>query len=118
VNPLPPDFDLAPLAGQELGQVCLDQYQIQLHFDSSHIQGSGKVSLELDGTTTELFHGTWRTSLGLDQLVGTKVVSWSRRSAHIFSLHFDSGAALVFESEVGPYEDFTVSIGNGAFWIL
>lgn len=118
MNPLPPDFDLAPIVGQELSQVCLDPYSIQLHFDGSHIQGGGKVSLELNGGATELFHGTWRTSSGLALLVGTRVVSWTRRSAHEFSLNFESGAALVFETEMGPIEDFTILAGGDSFWVI
>jgi len=118
VNVLPTDFDLSPLVGQELGQICLDQYQIQLHFNGCHIQGSGKVSLERTGATVELFHGRWKTSAGLEQLVGTPVMSWTRRSPNHFALTFATGTALLFETVEGPLEDFTVSIANEAFWVL
>ena len=118
MNVLPADFDLSPLVGQELSQVCLDQYQIQLHFNRCHIQGGGKVSLERTGANVELFHGTWRTSAGLEHLVGTPVTSWTRRSPNHFTLTFASGSALVFETVEGPLEDFTVSIANDAFWVL
>lgn len=122
MNPLPADFDLAPLIGAKLLQVCLGQYQIQLHFEKTdltcHIEGGGKVSLEANGQLSELFHRAWKDSRGLERFVGMQVTSWSRRSDHHFVLVFTSEAALVFETKEGPYEDFTVMLGEKAFWVL
>jgi hypothetical protein len=118
MHSLPDDFDVSPLLGTEFRQICLDRYQIQLHFENSSIQGGGKVCLELDGQSTEIFHETWKTGRGLEMLIGTQVVSWARRSDHQFSLTFSSGAALVFEVEEGPYEDFMVKLGNQALWVV
>lgn len=118
MNRLPAEFDLSPLVGQHLRQVCLDQYQIQLHFDGCHIQGAGKVSLELNGETIELFRDTWNTSSGLEHLVGTPVTSWDRRSPNHFVLTFASGAGLLFETVERALEDFTVSLANGVYWVL
>lgn len=122
MNPLPLDFDLSPLVGAELQQVCIDQYQVQLHFEGPsffcHIQGGGKLALEQAGQSSVLFHGTWKSSAGLELLVGMPVRSWQVRGPHQFALSFPSEAVLVFETRVGPHEDFTVQVGNEAFWVL
>lgn len=125
VNLIPDDFDLTPLVGAELLQVCLGEYQIQLQFEkpdlSCHIEGGGKVSLESGDRSSELFHGKWTTSHGLEQLVGMPLTAWSRRSPNQFTLTFTSGAVLVFETQESQYEDFTVQLGpmgEGPFWVL
>jgi hypothetical protein len=122
VNPLPADFDLSLLVGTELQQVCIDQYQVQLHFEapglSCHIQGGGKLLLENGSKSLLLFHGTWHSSAGLERLVGQSVNSWCAHGSHQFRLQFQSGTELAFETQSGPHEDFTIHLGNEAFWVL
>ena len=121
MNAIPATFDLTPLVGGQLQHVCIDQYQVQLHFEkgglSCHIQGGGKLVLEIGGQALELFHGTWRNSHGLERLVGESVTAWCTRSQLTFSVSFASGAVLVFACHEGPHEDFTVHIGDD-FWVL
>ena len=118
MNRIPHEFDLAGMVGQPLSQVCIDQYQVQLSFTNARIQGGGALSLETDGVPTKLFDGAWLTSQGLEVLIGEAVAAWSRRDDFHFTLKFQSGVELVFRTQEGPYEDFTVHLANDAFWVL
>lgn len=122
MNSIPADFDLSPLIGAELMQVCLGQYQVQLQFEkvdlSCHIEGGGKLSIESEGNSSELFHKTWRSSHGLERLVGMSISAWSRRDSYHFTVTFTSEEVLVFETHEGPHEDFTVLLGEIGFWVL
>jgi hypothetical protein len=110
---LPADFDLSPLVGRGLVQVRLDQFQVQLLFDPDHISVEGKLTLESPKSApVELFNDGWKTSNGLEQLVGQEVTAWSRRGSHSFQIAFSSGAVLVFEGEDGPFEDIVIMVGN------
>ncbi len=55
MNQLPADFDLSQYVGEQLGQICVDQYQVQLKFDTFSIQGGGKLETEIDGTLLKVF---------------------------------------------------------------
>ena len=118
MNRIPEDFDLSAFTGEDLSQIRIDQHQIQLHFDSLSIQGGGKVLLEKSGDSKKLFSGSWLTTCGLDALIGSKVVGWQRRSDFQFSLSFSCETTLVFVTQEGPYEDFTILVGEREFYVL
>jgi len=118
VHPLPPDFDLGPIIGSQLTQICVDEFQIQLHFENGHIQGGGKVCLSSNGKIVELFHEQWKTCSGLEAVIGSQAVNWSTNGSHEFSIQFSSEATLVFAVQEGQYEDFTVQVGDGGLWVL
>lgn len=118
MNRIPKNFDLSPLTGEVLSQVCIDQHQIQLHFDNLSIQGGGQVLLEKSGGSKQLFSGSWITTCGLDVLIGSKVVGWERRDDFHFGLLFSCDATLVFVTQEGSYEDFTILMGEREFYVL
>jgi len=118
MNRIPEDFDLSAFVGEDLSQIRIDQHQIQLHFDNISIQGGGQVLLEKSGDSTQLFSSSWLTTCGLDTLIGSKVVGWQRRDDFHFCLLFSCGATLVFVTQEGPYEDFTILMGEGEFYFL
>ncbi|PHR66986.1 MAG: hypothetical protein COA55_08475 [Alcanivorax sp.] len=49
MNRIPDDFDLSAVEGEELSQICIDQYQVQLNFDGASIVGGGELLLEKNG---------------------------------------------------------------------
>ncbi len=118
MNCLPTDFDLSSIVGEKLGQICIDEFQIQLRFDSGDIQGGGSVTLENGSDRNEIFHEVWKSSAGLEALIGSRVDSWEKRGDFEFALHFDSGRTLVFRSRESQVEDFTINLFNKAFWVL
>ena len=118
MNRIPEDFDLSALTGEDLSQIRIDQHQIQLHFDKVSIQGGGQVLLEKSGASKKLFSGSWLTTCGLDALIGSKVVGWERRDDFHFCLSFSCETTLVFVTQEGPYEDFTILMGEGEFYVL
>ncbi len=118
MHPLPPDFDLSPIVGSQLTQICVDEFQIQLHFENGHIQGSGKVCLGSSGQNIELFHEKWKACSGLEAVIGSQVVSWATNGSHEFSIQLGSETSLSFTVTEGQYEDFTVQVGEGGLWVL
>ncbi len=108
MNPLPADFDLSQYVGEQLGQICVGQYQVQLKFDSFSIEGGGKLDTEIDGTLIQAFKETWKTTAGLERFIGGTIRSWQRRSDNCFSIDFEEQISLIFHTENGQYEDFTI----------
>ncbi|MGJ3255029.1 MAG: hypothetical protein ACFE0K_01765 [Alcanivorax sp.] len=118
MNRIPDDFNLSVLTGRELSQLCIDQYQIQLHFDGATIQGGGEVLLEKGGVSKKMFSGSWITTCGLDVLIGSKVAGWERRDDFHFGLSFSCDATMVFVTQEGPCEDFTILLEGNGFYVL
>lgn len=118
MNRIPDDFDLSAVEGEELSQICIDQYQVQLNFDGSSIVGGGELLLEKNGVSKHLFSTSWITTCGLEDLIGSKVVGWGKRDDFHFFLSFSCDTVLVFVTQEGPHEDFTVQIWEGEFYVL
>lgn len=113
------DFDLSELVGQQLNQLCIGPFDIQLHFDDGWtIRGQGKVSGVIESRREVWFHGEWNTTLYLPHVVGKDVIDWKKNGDFEFELEFLGGAKLAFETTESQYEDFIIELPNGALLVL
>ena len=118
MNRIPEDFDLNAIEGCELSQICIDKYQVQLNFDGASIVGGGEVLLEKNGVSKRIFSGSWITACGLEDLIGSRVVGWGKRDDFHFFLSFSCDTTLVFVTQEGPCEDFTILMWEGEVNVL
>jgi hypothetical protein len=118
MHQLPIDFSLDHFIGLQITQICIDNMGIQIHIDDENISGSGAVSLTINSDTTEIFHLEWKTTSGLESVIGATVEKWTKNSELEFCLSLSSDVKLSFKSQKGPYEDFTISDGSGGLWVL
>jgi hypothetical protein len=108
---VPADFDLSPLCGQELAQIRLGRFNLQLCFDQEHrIACEGTVIAVTNGGSVEVFsrESGWKDASVLPDLVGRTVIGWKREGSHEFSISLSGETKLRFQSSDGPYEDSVI----------
>lgn len=118
MNSLPPDFNLNHFVGSKVNQICIDEFQIQILFDEGNISGGGSVKLIDNEDIIEVFNEKWITTSGLESVIGSTIEKWGKLGECEFYLVLEGGVELLFTTEIGPYEDFTVSMEYGDMWIL
>jgi hypothetical protein len=112
---VPMDLDLAFLHGAEVIQVCLGQYQVQLHFAptaSIFIQGGWELR---DATATQISCPQYGPSPRFDplhQLLGRRVVSTEVMPPKWFGLQFDGGENLRVFDDSKEFESFQIEPGG------
>jgi len=99
--------------GQELNQICLGRFQIQLHFS-----GAGSISLEgrwelRDGAghivDRAQKHET-REVYRIHRLIDVPVARFSIDPPRSFTLFFDNGLALAIFDDSEHYESFSIKV--------
>lgn len=110
---VPADLPIQAFVGQELNQICLGRFQIQLHF-----AGVGSISVEgrweLRDAAADIVdraeaHET-RKSYRIHQLIDIPVARCSIDPPRSFTLFFDNGLALTVLDDSEQYESFSIKV--------
>lgn len=106
MHPFPPTADLQFLIGEELGQVALDPYSLQFHFDSGcHITVEGRIEHVDENGQVHPHNCQERSGAGiyLHNLLQHRIESLDAQP-YCLSLVFENGAILRIFSDNGQYE--------------
>lgn len=112
---VPEDLDLSDFVGGVLSQICLDQYQVELHFypdGSIFMEGHWKL-LDKDGRVVDQWeeHAS-REVYRIHRCLGSAVMDFAVNAPESFDLVFDNGDVLrVFDSSKES-ESFTIQPGD------
>jgi hypothetical protein len=109
--PIPPDFPLADLVGQEVTQVCIGLGQVQIHFyKQSQLDAPNKWNAGARVEAESAF------SLGKPGLVphrvGQSVTSARREPGNELQLLFSEGWALVLHTDQQGFESYHLHVGG------
>ncbi|MCC2672621.1 MAG: hypothetical protein K0Q72_5093 [Armatimonadetes bacterium] len=112
---VPEDLDLRFLRGARLIQVCLGEYEIQLHFHpvgSISVEGDWDL-LDVGGQQLDRRYAEGpRPPFQLHRLLGQQVVGSEVAAPEWFALRFEHGDVLrVFDRSV-EYESFSIQPGD------
>ena len=55
MHAVPANLDLGRLIGQDLTQICIGKFCMELYFDNDQIECEGTVMADIGGTTTLIF---------------------------------------------------------------
>ena len=110
---VPADLPIQPFVGQELIQICLGRFQIQLHFS-----GAGSISVE---GRWELRDGAGdivdrakdhenRESYRIHRLIDVAVDRFSIDPPRSFMLFFKNDLALTVFDDSEQYESFSIKV--------
>lgn len=110
---VPTDLPIQPFVGQDLNQICLTRFQIQLHFS-----GAGSIGVEggweiRDGTGNLLDSAEpheSRESYRIHRLIDVPVAGFSIDPPRSFTLSFANGLALTVFDDSEQYESFSVTV--------
>jgi hypothetical protein len=129
---VPANLDLWRLIGQDLTQICIGKFDMQLYFarpttdfpttPNDQIYCGGTVLADVGGLTTLIFdthpgllvgatteeRSAWRDASILPSIVGETVTDWRVEGSHEFSITLSNGTKLRFQSHDSPYEDFVI----------
>ena len=112
---VPANLDLSPFQGASLVQVCLGEFQMQLHFrldDQPLLEVSIEGDWELRGVDDELVDAGSPRPIGegceLHAMLGRVITSTSVSAPRSFALRFESGHDLHVYDSSDEYE--TISI--------
>jgi len=109
MGPVPPDLNLGHLVGVQLNQICIGPYDLQFRFGDFVIACQGKVVVEADGQSVQVFDGeTWGDARLLTKVSGQDAKAWAIEASHEFSVTLSGGAKLRFISTDCPYEEFVI----------
>jgi hypothetical protein len=106
MHPFPASAELQFLVGEELGQVCLDPFSLQFHFDSRrHITVEGRIEHIDEAGVVHPHNCQVRNGapICLHQLLQHKIASIDVQP-FCLALIFDTGAILRIFTDEGPYE--------------
>ncbi len=114
MHPFPEASELQFLVGEELNQICLGRWQINLNFGSVYIAVEGDLDhVDKAGTVRRYNTDESRLSpLFLHQLLGQKVRMLEVEPFRL-TLAFKEGDILRILSDEGPYECGQISDENG-----
>jgi hypothetical protein len=110
---VPADLPIQPFVGQELNQICVGRFQINLHFS-----GAGSISVEggweLRDKTGDIVdraegHET-REGYRIHRLIDVPVVRFSIDPPRSFTLYFKTGLALTVFDNSEQYESFSIAV--------
>jgi len=108
---VPEDLPLQPFVGQELNQICLGRFQLQLHWASV-----GSIFVEARWelrdaagvvVDTEQDHEA-RDAYRIHRIIDLKTTGFEIDPPRAFSLLFESGFRLTVFDETPQYESFSV----------
>ena len=110
MGPVPDTFTLDRFVGQQLQEVGVGEFVLNLRFHHpDSITCEGELILREVGQVDVTLFGDELGDLGaLRRIVGKTVTAWKIESSHCFSISFDDGVSLLFTSRDHPYEDFVV----------
>lgn len=110
MRPIPDGFDLSWLIGQELAQLRIGAWQLQLLFNTKgQIDCEGVVVIEGESSSQIVItKDGWGDLSALRGLVGQKVENWKIEGSHEFSISLSGGIKIRFQSQTSPYEDFVI----------
>jgi hypothetical protein len=139
MHAVPANLDLGRLIGQDLTQICIGKFYMQIYFarptadfpttPSDEIECEGTVMADFGGLTTLIFDAhpgllvgatpedaiAWRDASILPSVVGETVTDWRVEGSHEFSITLSNGTKLRFQSHDSPYEDFVIFGGE---WVI
>jgi hypothetical protein len=109
--------DFSFLVGKMVEQVCLGQYQTQIHLDDAYLSIEGKHTLLRAEDHTEI---TWERdrfpSDGVSQLLGQTLSEVSVNEGGPVEFRFSQGDRLLIFDDSPQYESFQIRCGN--LWIV
>ena len=110
---VPADLPIQAFVGQELNQICLGRFQIQLHFS-----GRGSISIEggweLRDAAADIVdraeeHDTQK-SYRIHRLIDSSVARCSIDPPRSFTLLFENGLTLTVFDDSEKYEAFSIVV--------
>jgi hypothetical protein len=111
---VPSDLELSFLHGSVLIQLCLGQFQVQLHFQpvgSISVEGEWEL-LDPNGVRIDNALDWPRPPFQLHRLLGCRVIASEVQAPRWFSLRFESGEVLRIFDDSEQYESFSIQPGN------
>ena len=110
MRPVPTNLDLSALIGQEITQLRIGAWQLQILFESEQkISCEGTVIVDAgECSRPVLTKNGWGDFSALRGLVGSKVETWKVEGSHEFSITLGGGTKIHFRSTTGPHEDFVI----------
>jgi hypothetical protein len=110
---LPTTTDLSFLVGKSVEQVCLGQYQTQVHLEHASISIECKhVLVTTDENRKILWERTGFPSHGISQLLGQTVLQALVIDEGILELSFSRGDRLLLFDDSDQYESFQINSGS------
>ena len=114
---VPADLPIQPFVGQELNEICVGRFQIQLHFS-----GAGRISVEggwelRDGAgdiVDRAAEPESRESYRIHRLLDVAVTRFSIDPPRSFTLFFNNGLALTVFDDSEQYESFAINVDGQA----
>ena len=110
---VPKDLPVDALVGQTLDQICMSQFQVQLHLgDTVSIGIEGHwVLLDPEGNVVDqCLEPQEREVFRLHLLLGSSVTGCTVDAPESFTLVFEHGYQLTVHDDSSQYESFTLSI--------
>ncbi len=112
---VPENLDLSDFVGCVLGQICLDQYQVELHFypdGSFFVEGKWELT-DGDGKIVDRWeeHAT-REVYRLHRCLGSAVMDYSIDAPKSLCLNFDNGLNLRIFDSSKESESFNIQPGD------
>ena|SRR5258708_4425785 len=110
---LPKETDLSFLLGKTVEQVCLGQFQTQVHLNAASISIEGKHALILAEENREI---VWERSAfpadGISKLLGQTLSRVSVIEDGTIDLSFSSGDRLLVFDDSDQYESYQITCGS------
>lgn len=110
---VPADLPIQPFVGQDLNQICLGRFQIQLHFSgagSISVEGRWEIRDAVDNLVDSAEPHENRESYRIHRLIDVPVARFSIDPPRSFTLVFDNGLALTVFDDSEQYESFSIKV--------
>lgn len=110
---VPGDLPMQPFVGQNLDQICLGRFQIQLHFSgggSIFLEGRWELRDEAGEIIDRAEDHENREGYKIHRLLDVPVASFSIDPPRSFTLFFNNRLALAVFDDSDEYESFSIRV--------
>jgi hypothetical protein len=115
MNGVPEDLDLSGFSGLAVNMVCIDEAQVQIHFERDHFVGI-EGAWELIDSSGQVVGGRVRGQSNPESkaelLLGRRVLGHTVSPPDWFELQFEDGIALRVYDDSQQYESFSIQPGH------
>ncbi|MGB2713657.1 MAG: hypothetical protein WBC51_05725 [Vicinamibacterales bacterium] len=112
---VPPNLPLQAFVGQEINQVCLGQFQTQLHssgIGSISIEGHWELRDEAGVIVDAEKPHAERERYRIHQIIDVPITAFSIDAPRSFTLRFENGLELTVFDSLQRYESFSVQVSG------
>ncbi|MFN0276982.1 MAG: hypothetical protein ACKVRN_00105 [Pyrinomonadaceae bacterium] len=108
---IPKELNLEDIVGSSIGEICLDRFNIRIHFEAGVIISiEGKITIKENGSAIATWDqaDNW-SGVGFQRIFSFPVTHYCVVNEHLLEIEFANNVVLQLHDDTDQYESFNIS---------